>query len=168
MKKFYLTLWLVISLISSVSAQQVIVSGSDYPGVNGTYTLTSSRSDFRFYEKDGDPSFFFEGNNYGSEWDWSFNTDSYIFWMGSSSGSDPTTVSWFGGYGYIKPVISLILTTASVTTATAGSITYFGATLGGEVTNIGGSSVTSRGIQWGLSADNLNNTTQIGSGIGSV
>ena len=178
MRKIYLILCLIVSLTFSVSAQQMLVGGSDYPGVNGTYTLTSSGTNFSKYEKVGDPSYYFTGNDWGGgSWNWEFyitNWDpDFSFYYGFSSGSDPTTVSWSGGFDFYTetphstPVISLILTTASVTTATAGSITYFGATLGGEVTNIGGSSVSSRGIEWGLSADNLNNTILIGSGIGS-
>ena len=130
MRIFHLTLYLIVSLISSVSAQQVIVSGSDYTGVNGTYTLTSSGSGYIIYEKDGDPSYYFDGTDYGNNfWYWGLYVPVWApggsCFYGYGSSSDPTTFSWGGGYdyyanySYIPPTISF--PTPTVTTASAAS-----------------------------------------------
>ncbi|MBR5983967.1 MAG: hypothetical protein IK025_09675 [Bacteroidales bacterium] len=55
----------------------------------------------------------------------------------------------------------------SVTTGTASNITSTGATLNGNVTSDGGVTVTARGFIYGISADNLSQTAQSGSGSGS-
>ena len=55
----------------------------------------------------------------------------------------------------------------SVTTGIASNITSTGATLNGNVTSDGGVTVTARGFIYGISADNLSQTAQSGSGSGS-
>jgi hypothetical protein len=179
MKKNCLFFYLFISFFS-VSAQQISLTGSDYPGANGTYSIdNNSNANYVNYINDVDSSYSLSGNNNGSgNWDWNFNYygySRYLMAYGYSLSSDPSAIYWmiFEEYdfdnntqtNYTPPTVTL--TTPLLTTATANTITCFAATLGGEVTNEGATSLTSRGINWGLSAGNLNNTIQNGSGIGT-
>ncbi len=180
MKKKYLIICFFISFFS-VSAQQISLLNSDYPGANGTYTIdNNSNANYVNFINDVDSSYSLSGNNNGSgNWDWNFNYyggySTYLMAYGFSFSSDPSNINWiiFEEYdfdnntqtNYTPPTVTL--TTPLLTTTTANTITCFAATLGGEVTNEGATSLTSRGINWGLSAGNLNNTIQNGSGIGT-
>ena len=163
-----------------VSAQQQVrVECWDYSNINGNYTLTDDTGDHQYYSQN-DGGYFFEGFWNGYWWDWSFvpdyscpgggdpwGGDPWEGWRGTlfngtSDTPDPSKINWScnSPCGYFQsPSISLCYPT--VNTTIAGSVSYFSATLGGEVTKEGDEAPTSRGIKWGLTSGNLSNDVPI-------
>ena len=154
----FITLFLICFEVSA--QQQVIVSNSNYTGVNGIYTLTYSEDYYKQYSQESGNSFY--GEYWNGYWNWSFYVSGYWdgpLYSGESIDGDPSGVLWSDGYDYFSEIRysapEISSTIPSVTTTTAGSIYFFNATLGGDVSNEGASPVLSRGIKWGLAADQL-------------
>lgn len=70
-------------------------------------------------------------------------------------------------YGDVRTFTTIAVYLPTVTTGTASSVTGTGATLSGNVTSDGNTTVTARGFVYGTSANNLSQTVQSGSGTGS-
>lgn len=85
-------------------------------------------------------------------------------------GVEPTTTTQNGAW-QVGAIVhaGTINIPPTVTTTTASNVTYNSATLGGNVTNAGSSSVTERGICWNTSLNPTvnNNKIAVGSGTGS-
>lgn len=71
------------------------------------------------------------------------------------------------GYGEIMSFTTLTIYPPSVQTNSASNITTTGATLSGDVTFDGNTTVTARGFVYGTDANNLTQSVQAGSGTGS-
>ena len=71
------------------------------------------------------------------------------------------------GYGEVMTFTTLTIYPPSVQTNSASNITMTGATLSGDVTFDGNTTVTARGFMYGTSADDLSQNVQSGSGTGS-
>ncbi len=71
------------------------------------------------------------------------------------------------GYGEVMSFTTLTIYPPSVQTNSASNITTTGATLSGDVTFDGNTTVTARGFVYGTDANNLTQTVTSGSGLGS-
>ena len=71
------------------------------------------------------------------------------------------------GYGEVMSFTTLTIYPPSVQTNSASNITTTGATLSGDVTFDGNTTVTARGFVYGTDANNLTQSVQAGSGTGS-
>ena len=71
------------------------------------------------------------------------------------------------GYGEVMSFTTLTIYPPSVQTNSASNITTTGATLSGDVTFDGNTTVTARGFMYGTDANNLTQSVQSGSGTGS-
>lgn len=72
----------------------------------------------------------------------------HLIYLEPTTGGTTTTTTTLSGLTTTTTTLTLQISTTSAT-----SITYMGATLGGNITNDGGSTITARGVQWSSTND---------------